>query len=83
MTPKHSARKKVLVQVLATSLNPVDYKIAELGVVGRLMIKKPSSPGLDFAGKVAATGTGGDEGVKNWAACVRPSRSANSVWHAG
>ncbi|EXJ89501.1 hypothetical protein A1O3_02568 [Capronia epimyces CBS 606.96] len=60
--PPHDAKTlgqdRVLVQILATSLNPVDYKFAELPVVGRLMIKKPASPGLDFAGRVAAPGGG-------------------------
>jgi hypothetical protein len=34
------------VQVLATSLNPVDYKIAELPLVGRFAVKRPATPGL-------------------------------------
>ncbi|KIX92638.1 uncharacterized protein Z520_11667 [Fonsecaea multimorphosa CBS 102226] len=59
--PPHDAAKslgpdRVLVQVVAAALNPVDYKIAELPVVGRLAIKTPSSPGLDFAGRVVAVG---------------------------
>lgn len=58
--PPHDAKAlgndKILVQVLAAAVNPVDYKLAETPVVGRLVIKKPSSPGLDFAGRVAATG---------------------------
>lgn len=58
--PPHDARAlgqdKVLVQVLAMAVNPVDYKLAELPLVGRFAIKKPSSPGLDFAGRVAAKG---------------------------
>ena len=47
---------EVLIKTLATSLNPVDYKIAELAVLGRLIIKRPSSPGLDFSGRVVALG---------------------------
>ncbi|EXJ64138.1 hypothetical protein A1O7_00474 [Cladophialophora yegresii CBS 114405] len=60
--PPHDAhslgKDKLLVQVLAMSLNPVDYKIAELPLVGRFAIKTPASPGLDFAGRVVAVGEG-------------------------
>ncbi|OCT53554.1 zinc alcohol dehydrogenase [Cladophialophora carrionii] len=60
--PPHDAhslgKNKLLVQVLAMSLNPVDYKIAELPLVGRFAIKTPASPGLDFAGRVVAVGEG-------------------------
>jgi NADPH:quinone reductase-like Zn-dependent oxidoreductase len=45
-----------LVQVHAAALNPVDYKLAELPVVGRLAIPKPATPGLDFTGKVVQVG---------------------------
>lgn len=53
---KSLGKDKVLVQVLAASLNPVDYKIPELPIVGRFAIKTPATPGLDFAGRVAAAG---------------------------
>lgn len=46
-----------LIQVYAAALNPVDYKLAELPVVGRLAIPKPATPGLDFAGKVVQVGS--------------------------
>lgn len=45
-----------LIQVHASALNPVDYKLAELPVVGRMAIPKPATPGLDFAGRVVETG---------------------------
>ncbi|KAL5413895.1 hypothetical protein PMIN04_009255 [Paraphaeosphaeria minitans] len=45
-----------LIRVLAAALNPVDYKLAELPLVGRLAIPKPATPGLDFAGVVARAG---------------------------
>ncbi|KAL5384141.1 hypothetical protein DPSP01_005615 [Paraphaeosphaeria sporulosa] len=45
-----------LVRVHAAALNPVDYKLAELPLIGRLAIPKPATPGLDFAGVVARTG---------------------------
>ncbi|OQV10917.1 hypothetical protein CLAIMM_14838 [Cladophialophora immunda] len=64
--PPHDAkalgRDRVLVKVVAAALNPVDYKIAELPVVGRLAIRTPSSPGLDFAGRVVAVGVDGGGG---------------------
>lgn len=44
-----------LIKVHAASLNPVDYKLAELPIVGRLAIPKPATPGLDFSGVVART----------------------------
>jgi NADPH:quinone reductase-like Zn-dependent oxidoreductase len=45
-----------LIQVHAAALNPVDYKLPELPVVGRMAIFKPATPGLDFAGKVVQVG---------------------------
>ncbi|KAL5114148.1 hypothetical protein ACEQ8H_007945 [Pleosporales sp. CAS-2024a] len=45
-----------LVQVYAAALNPVDYKLAELPIAGRIAITKPATPGLDFAGSVVEVG---------------------------
>lgn len=45
-----------LIQVHTAALNPVDYKLAELPVVGRMAIPKPATPGLDFAGRVTQVG---------------------------
>jgi NADPH:quinone reductase-like Zn-dependent oxidoreductase len=45
-----------LIQVHAAGLNPVDYKLPELPVVGRMIIPKPATPGLDFAGRVVEIG---------------------------
>jgi len=45
-----------LIQVHAAALNQVDYKLAELPIVGRMAIPKPATPGLDFAGRVAEVG---------------------------
>ena len=50
------AADQVLVKVLSASLNPVDQKFAEVPVLGSLIIKKPSSPAIDFAGRVVASG---------------------------
>lgn len=47
---------QTLVKVSYSALNPVDYKLPELPVVGWLAISKPASPSMDFSGVVAATG---------------------------
>ena len=41
-----------LVQILAAALNPVDYKPAEIPFVGRLLVPKLATPGIDFAGRI-------------------------------
>lgn len=46
-----------LVQVIAASLNPVDYKPAEIPLVTRLLLA-PSTPGLDFAGRIVVPASG-------------------------
>ena len=46
----------MLVQVLSATLNPVDYKFAQIPVVGSLIIKRPASPALDYSGRVVACG---------------------------
>jgi NADPH:quinone reductase-like Zn-dependent oxidoreductase len=45
-----------LIQVHVASLNPVDYKLPELPIVGRMAFSKPATPGLDFSGKVVEAG---------------------------
>ncbi|KAI8932239.1 hypothetical protein NX059_011118 [Plenodomus lindquistii] len=45
-----------LIRVHFAALNPVDYKLAELPIVGRLAIPKPATPGLDFSGEVVDVG---------------------------
>ncbi|KAH7418490.1 putative zinc-type alcohol dehydrogenase-like protein C16A3.02c [Cadophora sp. MPI-SDFR-AT-0126] len=47
-----------LVQILATALNPVDYKPAEMPLIGRLLVSYPATPGLDFAGRIVTPATG-------------------------
>ena len=46
-----------LIQVIATALNPVDYKPAEVPLVGRLLVPKPATPGIDFAGCIVTPAT--------------------------
>jgi len=52
-TPKP---KQNLVKVIAMALNPADYKNAESGLIGRLLISKPATSGLDFAGRIITPG---------------------------
>lgn len=42
----------ILVRVLAASLNPVDYKLPELPLVGGFLHKRPATPAVDFCGRV-------------------------------
>lgn len=46
----------VLIQVQYMSVNPADYKIAEMGMLSRAMVSLPASPGMDFSGRVVAAG---------------------------
>ncbi|KAH8651283.1 hypothetical protein BX600DRAFT_473318 [Xylariales sp. PMI_506] len=45
---------QLIIQVITAALNPVDYKLPESGLIGRLMIKRPATPGLDYCGRVVA-----------------------------
>ena len=58
--PAKLSSDEVFVEVISMSLNPVDYKVAELPVVGRFAITKPASPGLDYCGRVIGTGSAVD-----------------------
>ena len=61
--PKPSIRSgHVLVKVAASSVNPVDYKIRELGDNLPFAPSLPAVLGMDFAGTVEAVG----EGVENF-----------------
>lgn len=46
-TPKPNQH---LIRILACALNPVDYKVAELPLVGSLIVPKNATPGLDCSG---------------------------------
>lgn len=47
---------EVLVRVLSAALNPVDYKFPEVGLPARMVIGMPATPGMDFCGRIVATG---------------------------
>ena len=47
-----------LVRILATCLNPVDYKPAEVALISRLAISKPATPGIDIVGRIIKPATG-------------------------
>ncbi|WYZ42615.1 hypothetical protein EsH8_VI_000314 [Colletotrichum jinshuiense] len=57
-TPSASDLKanQVLVQVVAASINPADYKFPDLGLVAKAMIPFPKCPGMDFSGRAVAVG---------------------------
>lgn len=55
---------KILVRIHAASINPVDYKMPEMPLVGSRMVKLPATPGKDFAGIVAKIGSGNSTGLK-------------------
>jgi NADPH:quinone reductase-like Zn-dependent oxidoreductase len=52
---KSLGKDETLVKVIYATLNPVDYKLPEAPIVGRLAISKPASPCTDFAGIVVKT----------------------------
>ncbi|KAH6967630.1 hypothetical protein BKA56DRAFT_596935 [Ilyonectria sp. MPI-CAGE-AT-0026] len=49
------SKGQILVQVISAALNPVDYKLPEVGLIRMLVLQNPATPGLDFCGRVVAT----------------------------
>ncbi|KAF1821639.1 putative zinc-type alcohol dehydrogenase-like protein C16A3.02c [Dissoconium aciculare CBS 342.82] len=47
-----------LIRILATSLNPVDYKVAEAPIVGGILVRKPAVPCYDIAGEIVQAASG-------------------------
>ncbi|EAA30152.1 NAD(P)-binding protein [Neurospora crassa] len=48
--------KELLIEVLSASINPSDYKIAELPLnLGRAVVRTPATPAWDFCGRVVKT----------------------------
>ncbi|KAL2758925.1 hypothetical protein ACRALDRAFT_1069091 [Sodiomyces alcalophilus JCM 7366] len=48
--------EQLFIQVLSAGINPADYKVPELGVFAHAMIQLPKTAGMDFCGRVIATG---------------------------
>jgi NADPH:quinone reductase-like Zn-dependent oxidoreductase len=55
--PKIKANEH-LIRVLAVSLNPVDYKVAEAPIVGGILVRKPAVAGYDIAGEIIQAASG-------------------------
>ncbi|MCJ1476872.1 hypothetical protein MMC13_005541 [Lambiella insularis] len=57
LPPTDLKPNQVLVRVLASSLNPADYKFPEVPVVNRLLYSRPATPGMDYCGRIVAQGS--------------------------
>lgn len=57
--PKPTANQH-LIQVVATALNPIDYKVTEIPIVGRFLVSKskPATPCVDIAGRIVTPAPG-------------------------
>ncbi|KAG4416312.1 hypothetical protein IFR04_010531 [Cadophora malorum] len=56
--PFSPTQPQMLVAVTSMSLNPADYKIAEMSpLINNLMVSKPATPGMDFSGRVVKLGS--------------------------
>jgi NADPH:quinone reductase-like Zn-dependent oxidoreductase len=51
-------KTNVLVEVIAASVNPNDYQVAEMTSAAANLVKYPRYPGYDYSGRVAAVGRG-------------------------
>ncbi|KAI8820709.1 putative zinc-type alcohol dehydrogenase-like protein C16A3.02c [Fimicolochytrium jonesii] len=60
VTPPVPKPTEHLVRVLYCALNPVDYKPAEIPLVGRALVSYPATPGVDFAGRIVKPAEGSD-----------------------
>merc|ERR1712225_156507 len=59
--PFSPTQPQMLVAVTSMSLNPADYKIAEMSpLINNLMVSKPATPGMDFSGRVVKLGSSTD-----------------------
>lgn len=47
------SKDELLVEVISASINPADYKVPVTPLVGRLIVSRPATPGMDFCGRVA------------------------------
>src|SRR5271163_2321905 len=62
--PATLSPEQISIEVISMALNPVDYKIPELPLVGGMMVPKPASPGIDYCGRVVNTGAAMKEILK-------------------
>ncbi|CZS93880.1 related to zinc alcohol dehydrogenase [Rhynchosporium agropyri] len=56
----NATKPQMLVEVISMGLNPADYKLAEMGMLGNVAVSKPASPGMDFSGRVVTLGQATD-----------------------
>lgn len=47
----------VLVKVIASGLNPADYRVIELGLIARAILPFPKTAGIDFSGEIVSVGS--------------------------
>ena len=73
------AADQVLVRVAASSLNPLEYKLADLNFMGRT---PPVVPGLDLAGVVVAVGQGVSGVAFGDAVAARADLNGDGGWVA-
>ncbi|KAL4796329.1 hypothetical protein BDV19DRAFT_398380 [Aspergillus venezuelensis] len=55
-TAKNLEPDTILIKVIAAGLSPLDCRFAEIPLLGRFITGRPSTPGMDFAGRVVASG---------------------------
>ena len=77
---RQPAADQVLIRVAASSLNPLEYKLAELNFLGRT---PPVVLGLDLSGIVAATGSAVRDVAVGEAVVAMADLNGDGGWGAG
>ncbi|KAF4626216.1 hypothetical protein G7Y89_g11947 [Cudoniella acicularis] len=54
------SKGQFLIQVITSAINPVDYKIPELGFPAKFIVGFPAIPGQDFCGRVVGASSSDD-----------------------
>lgn len=57
-TPTPTKASQHIVKILMVAMNPIDYKMAELPIVSRFLIKMPATPCLDYVGRIVKPAAG-------------------------